>query len=119
MDKQVHKFRGKRFSRHLRFAPVRLDSLMHTSPEIGVRDLKLVAQDMAPDARTVGGSINRVGDPGTENATVREVELVCNVMSARTTSGISHWSPVFHLAELFVKLPGRLRPGHRSDPTSH
>src|SRR5262249_6142247 len=110
---------GKRFRRHLRFTAVGLDSLLYTSPELRVRDLELIAQDMTPDTRPVGGPIDRVRDPGPENAAVSEVELVRDVVSSGAAPGISHRAPALDLAELLMDLPGWLAPRHWPGPTSH
>lgn len=73
---------GKRFGRRLRFAAVGLDSLLYALPELGVRNLELIAHDVTPDARPGGGPVDRVGDPGPEDTAVAEAEFIGDVVSA-------------------------------------
>ena len=118
-DEQVDKLGGKRFRRHLGFAPVGLDSVLHTAPELGIRYDKLVTQDVAPDTRPVRGPIDGMRNPSPKDSAISQAELIGDVVSSRTPTGISHLSPVLYLAELLMKLPGGLRPCHRPVPTSH
>lgn len=104
-DEHVNEFSGESFSRYLWLTSVRLDPILNTAPEPTIRDIKLVAKDVAPDTRPAGGPIDGMRNPGPEDAAVLEAELIGDVMSSRASTRVSYLCPILHPAELFVSLP--------------
>ena len=92
----------------------------NTGPELGLGHRQLVPQYVCPDRRSVVRAVGRMGDTGPERATVREVELIGQVMRASTARAVTDNSPTLVLAELGVIRSCRRRPiAHAEAPTSH
>jgi len=117
-DQQVHKIGWKRSGRWLGHTSVRLDAVANTTPELRLGCLELVAENVAPDARPIRAAVDGMPYPCPQDTSVRQMEFVGDVVSARTTTCVPYRLPSLGAAELVVISAAGLRPGHRPDPTS-
>lgn len=118
-DQEVNEISGQRLSWSFGCSPVWPDALLRARPEHRLVDLELVAKDVSPDAGSVVGAINWMGNSGAQHPSIGEMKFVGDVVGARSSAGITHLKPLFVHAERLVILAGRLRPGHLAAPTSH
>jgi hypothetical protein len=99
-------------------SPVGLFIFPYGGPELCLGYLQLVPQDMTPQAGPVAAAIHRMRDPGAQDPSVRQDQLISDVMSTGAPARIADSLPSLGGTEGLVILAGGLRPAHRGDPAS-
>lgn len=107
---QMHQISRQSLFRRCWFAPVRPDAVLHAAPEGCLVDIKLIAEDVLPDTRSVVGPVHRMRNAGPQNSTIHEVELVGDVVRAGPPASVTNPLPLLDFAKGLVILAGRRRP---------
>src|SRR3954451_12970761 len=81
-------------------------------PELGLRDVELVREDVLPQAEPVGGVVGRPGDVGPQDPAVGQGQLVGDVVLDLATAGVADLVPALGLAEAVVVAPAGRPAAH-------
>src|SRR3954452_10129411 len=81
-------------------------------PELGLRDVELVREDVLPQAEPVGGVVGRPRDVGPQDPAVGQGQLVGDVVLDLATAGVADLVPALGLAEAVVVAPAGRPAAH-------
>jgi hypothetical protein len=72
---------------------------VNTRPERRLIHLKLITENVTPDSGTTGAAIDRMGDPSPQHPAVRKIQLIGDVVGARSTPGVPYPTPALDLTK--------------------
>jgi hypothetical protein len=119
-EKQVDEISRQCLRRRFGRSAVGFRPVLGTRPERCLIDVKLISEDVTPEARAISIAIHGVGDSCSQDPPVIKLQLAGDMMRTSLAPRVTDWLPAFSPAESVVGFAGRGGPGHRAtDPTSH